>query len=137
MWLDALGEHWPNSSKLLEKDNYPGSKDVPRLFRSGEIWAESCAKAVLRDNRISILKLMIKQHQYGVAIPGGSEALFHGRATIEEVAKTGAMGELAIIGVDLVNCFGLFEWPSIRDAYASLLPELLPWDKWRQAEQSP
>eukprot|EP00972_Heterocapsa_arctica_P083661 12328558-Heterocapsa_arctica.AAC.1 len=47
------------------------------------------------------------------------------------------MGELAIIDVDLVNCFGLFERPSIRDAYASPLPELLPWEKRRQAEQSP
>eukprot|EP00972_Heterocapsa_arctica_P103759 15291973-Heterocapsa_arctica.AAC.1 len=47
------------------------------------------------------------------------------------------LGPLAIIDVDLVNCFGLFEWPSIWEAYASLLPEVLPWEKWRQADQSP
>eukprot|EP00972_Heterocapsa_arctica_P058738 8659726-Heterocapsa_arctica.AAC.1 len=82
---------------FLEK---PG-KEVHRLIRSGEYWAKSCAKACLRDNRTAILKLMIKLHQYGVATPGGTEALFHGRATVEEVAKTGVMGELAIIDVDL------------------------------------
>eukprot|EP00972_Heterocapsa_arctica_P013367 1966232-Heterocapsa_arctica.AAC.1 len=60
---------------------------------------------------------MVKLHQYGVAIPGGSGSLFHGRSTIEEVAGTGSMGEFAIVGVGLVNCFGMFEWPSIRDAY--------------------
>eukprot|EP00972_Heterocapsa_arctica_P008678 1272573-Heterocapsa_arctica.AAC.1 len=79
---------------------------------------------------------MTKLHPYGVAIPGGSESLFHGRSTIEDVAKTGIMGEFAIVDVDLVDCVGLFEWPAIREAYASLLPELLPWEKWRQAEQS-
>eukprot|EP00972_Heterocapsa_arctica_P106825 15735998-Heterocapsa_arctica.AAC.1 len=44
------------------------------------------------------------------------------------------MGELAIVDVDLVNCFGLFEWPSIREAYGVLLPQILPWERWRQAE---
>eukprot|EP00972_Heterocapsa_arctica_P049310 7257862-Heterocapsa_arctica.AAC.1 len=28
----------------------------------------------------------------------------------------------------------MFEWPSIRDAYGALLPQILPWEKWRQAE---
>eukprot|EP00972_Heterocapsa_arctica_P039299 5789286-Heterocapsa_arctica.AAC.1 len=60
---------------------------------------------------------MVKLHQYGVAIPGGRESLFHGRSTIEEVAVIGLMGEFAIVDVDLVNCFGMFEWPAIRDAY--------------------
>eukprot|EP00972_Heterocapsa_arctica_P065987 9736280-Heterocapsa_arctica.AAC.1 len=77
---------------------------------------------------------MVRLHQYGVAIPGGSETLFHGRSTIEEVARTGIMGEIAIVDVDLVNCFGLSEWPSIREAYGELLPQILPWERWRQAE---
>eukprot|EP00972_Heterocapsa_arctica_P056406 8321604-Heterocapsa_arctica.AAC.1 len=77
---------------------------------------------------------MVKLHQYGVAIPGGSKTLFHGRSTIEEVGLTGIMGELAIVDVDLVNCFGLFEWPSIREAYGAVLPQILPWERWRQAE---
>eukprot|EP00972_Heterocapsa_arctica_P023877 3517237-Heterocapsa_arctica.AAC.1 len=116
--------------------NVPGKpgKEVPRLIRSGEYWAKSGAKAVLRDNRTAILKLVTNLHQYGVAIPGGSESLFHGRSTIEDVAKTGIMGEFAIVDVDLVNCFGLFEWPAIWEAYAALLPHILPWGKWRQAE---
>eukprot|EP00972_Heterocapsa_arctica_P101544 14961645-Heterocapsa_arctica.AAC.1 len=99
-----------------------------RLIRSGEYWAKSGSKSVLRDNRTAILKLMIKLHQYRVAIPGGSEALFHVISTIEDVAKTGIMGEFAIVDVDLVNCFGMFEWPAIREAYTALLPEILPWE---------
>eukprot|EP00972_Heterocapsa_arctica_P049026 7219565-Heterocapsa_arctica.AAC.1 len=62
---------------FLEK---PG-KEVPRLIRSGEYWAKSSAKSVLRDHKAAILKLMVKLRQYGVAIPGGSESLFHGRST--------------------------------------------------------
>eukprot|EP00972_Heterocapsa_arctica_P013369 1966497-Heterocapsa_arctica.AAC.1 len=53
---------------------------------------------------------------------------------MKEVAITGIMGEFAIVDVDLVNCFGMFEWPAIRDAYSALLPQILPWEKGRQAE---
>eukprot|EP00972_Heterocapsa_arctica_P102050 15037357-Heterocapsa_arctica.AAC.1 len=66
-------------------------KTTLRIIRRGEWMAKSGAKAVLRDNKMAILQLMVKLHQYGVAIPGGSETPFHGRSTIEDVARTGAM----------------------------------------------
>ncbi|CAK0827867.1 unnamed protein product, partial [Prorocentrum cordatum] len=43
----------------------------------------------------------------------GREALLRARATIEEVAATGALGPLAVVDGDLVSCFGSFEWPAI------------------------
>ena len=33
-----------------------------------------------------------------------------------------------------MNCFGSFEWPSIRSAYADLLPEMLPWEQWNTSQ---
>ena len=105
-------------------------REAPRPIRSGEWLRKTVAKSLLRDHRMRIRALMIQLGQYGVALPGGGEALFHGRATIEEVAAGGGAGALCVIDVDLVNCFGSFEWPGIRDAYAELLPELLPWEEW-------
>eukprot|EP00972_Heterocapsa_arctica_P051542 7583033-Heterocapsa_arctica.AAC.1 len=58
-----------SSAIFLKK---PG-KITPRLIRRGECMAKSSAKAVLRDNKTAILQHMVKLHQYGVAIPGGSE----------------------------------------------------------------
>eukprot|EP00972_Heterocapsa_arctica_P099703 14710326-Heterocapsa_arctica.AAC.1 len=64
---NVLGWILGSSASFLEK---PG-KITPRLIRRGEWMAKSSAKAVLRDNKTAILQLMVKLHQYGVAIPGG------------------------------------------------------------------
>ena len=119
---------WILGSAVMFLDK-PG-REAPRPIRSGEWLRKTVAKTLLRDHRVKIRALMIQLGQYGVALPGGAEALFHARATIEEVAATGALGPLAVVDGDLVNCFGSFEWPAIRDAYAELLPEMLPWEAW-------
>eukprot|EP00973_Karenia_brevis_P076786 10665207-Karenia_brevis.AAC.1 len=77
---------------------------------------------------------MVQSGQYGVAIPGGAEALFHARSTIEELAQTGSCGSICIIDVDLVNCFGRFEWDAIQQAYRESLPQFLAWEQWCAAE---
>ena len=110
-------------------------RETPRPIRSGEWFRKTVAKSLLREHRAKINALMTSFGQYGT-LPGGAEALFHARSTIEEVASAGCLGLFAIVDIDLVNCFGSFEWPSVREAYNALLPELLPWEKWCTSEPS-
>jgi hypothetical protein len=110
---------------FLEK---PG-KDAPRPIRAGEWLRKVISKSLLNRHRKQIQKLMISLHQFGVAMPGGCEALFHARDTIEEVARSGSLPPLAIIDVDLVNCFGSFEWDAIVGACEELFPEGVPWER--------
>ena len=42
--------------------------------------------------------------------------------------RDGSQGDLAVIDVDLANCFGTIEWPAIKDAYSHSLPDFLPWE---------
>ncbi len=111
---------------FLEK---PGG-DVPRPIRAGEWLPKVIGKSLLLKHRKRILKLMIDLHQYGVAIPGGTEVLFHARGTMEQLAKAGTLPPIAIIDVDLVNCFPSLEWEAILEAYEALLPEAVPWERW-------
>jgi hypothetical protein len=116
---------------FLEK---PG-KDAPRPIRAGEWLRKVIGKSLLLKHKDAIIKLMFELHQYGVNMQGGTEILFHARDTIEELARTGQLPPIAIIDVDLVNCFGSLEWDSILDAYAKLLPEALPWERWCTAQE--
>ena len=36
----------------------------------------------------------------------------------------------AVLDLDLVNCFGRFEWSAIRSAYDALMPEFAEWERW-------
>jgi hypothetical protein len=81
------------------------------------------------------MKLMIELHQYGVAMPGGTEVLFHARDTVEELARMGLLPPLAVVDVDLVNCFGSLEWDAILEAYKELLPEAVPWERWSTEQE--
>ena len=75
-------------------------------------------------------RAMRRFRQFGVQCPGGAEALYHWRSTLEEVASTGVMGDLAIIDVDLANCFGSIEWWGVKQAYAGAMPDMLLWENW-------
>ena len=42
----------------------------------------------------------------------------------------GGLGAVAVAGVDIINCFGMFEWPTTLDAVGERSPELEPWLRW-------
>ena len=96
----------------------PG-REAPRPIRVGEWLRKLVGKSGLKRHNVEIGKIMERYNQYGVAMPGGCEALCHARGTIEELAATGAMGALAMVDVDLVNCFPSVEWRAIVAAYAA------------------
>ena len=77
---------------------------------------------------------MVDTNQYGVTMPGGTEFLFHARETVEQLGREGKLPPIALIDVDLVNCFGSFEWDSIVTASEKLLPEAVPWERWCTAQ---
>ena len=107
----------------------PGT-DVPRPIRAGEFLRRLVGKQILRRFGSRIKQVMLAAAQYGVSLPGGAETLIHCRDTFEQVAATGVLGAVAVIDADLVNCFGSFEWTSIREAISNRLPELSPWNNW-------
>ena len=92
--------------------------DVPRPIHAGEFLRRLVGKQILKRFGKIIKEIMLKSGQYGVAIPGGAESLIHCRDTFEEAAASGALGPVVVVDVDLVNCFGSFEWRSIRKAVA-------------------
>ena len=104
--------------------------DTPRPIRAGEWVRKVVAKVLLRRNRGKIRSLMLRFGQFGVAIPGGAEMLYHARSTIEEVADSGALGPLTVVDLDLVNFFGSVEWDYILRAYDELFPEGYKWEEW-------
>ena len=52
----------------------------------------------------------------------------------EEVALRGGVGAVAVVDVDLINSFGMFECPATLDAVGEHLPELEPWLRWCTTE---
>ena len=68
--------------------------------------------------------------QFGVSMPGGAEVLVHARSTIEELGSRGELPPMAVVDVDLINCFGTFEWPKIVEAVDRHLPVASPWNRW-------
>jgi hypothetical protein len=115
---------------FLEK---PGT-DTPRPIRVGDHLRRMIGKRVLIKFAGRIRELMLKFQQFGVAMPGGSEALIHARETVEQQAALGLLGPIVVIDSDLVNCFGMFEWPSTAEAVNTHLPELTPWLEWCTSE---
>ena len=68
--------------------------------------------------------------QFGVSIPGGAEVLVHARSRIEELGSRGELPPMAVVDVDLINCFSTFEWPKIVEAVDRHLPVASPWNRW-------
>ena len=103
------------------------ASDTPRPIRCGDHLRRMVGKRLLIKFGGRIRRLMLKMLQFGVAMPGGGEALIHARATVEDMAGLGQLGAIAIVDVDLVNCFGMFEWPATLAAVDEMLPEISPW----------
>jgi hypothetical protein len=107
----------------------PG-KETPRPIRCGEWLRKAIAKVLLRRNRGKIRRRMVELMQFGVQTPGGCEALYHARMTIEEVASKGELGDFVAIDVDMANFYGSIEWKPMLESYSELFEEGLAWEKW-------
>ena len=102
---------------------------TPRPIRVGELWRRVVAKRMIEINRKSIQDMCFNARQFGVAVPGGADALIHFRVELEKVLHLSAKA-MAVIDVDLKNAFPSFEWDSIRQAVLKHCPKLLAWTEW-------
>ena len=69
-------------------------------------------------------------HQWGMALPGGCEAMIHWRDAVHQLAIDGTIAPLVCFDLDLKNMFGNIEWPNIRASIQKQMPEALAWTKW-------
>ena len=122
---------WILNSRLvfLKKKN----TDTPRPIRVGELWRRVVAKRVVELNRTSIKEVCFEARQFGVAVPGGADALIYFRAELEKKLQESDI-VIAAIDVDFKNAFPSLEWDSIRTAVSKRLPKLLAWTEWCHAD---
>ena len=112
----------------------PG-KEEPRPIRIGELWRRLVAKRQLHEHRGVIQRRCISARQFGIALPGGAEALIHARIAIEAaVSGDATVGPLVALDLDLRNAFPRFEWDSIQAAVDEDVPGLTSWLRWAFAE---
>ena len=70
--------------------------------------------------------LLLRGRQFGIAIPGGADALVHFRSVFEDVLQADSGPALAVLDLDLRNAFPSFEWDAIHEAVKEFAPSLLP-----------
>ena len=123
---------WMLFSRLvfLRKKSGP----APRPIRIGELWRRVVAKRMVDANREIIQQICLSARQFGVAVPGGAEALIHFRTLIEQGLAQG--DATAVVDVDWQNAFPSLEWDGIRAAVDKHLPNLSAWIRWCHASPS-
>ena len=102
---------------LYKKDNLTAVRKALKFVEP----EESSGKRLLHEHERPVRKLAADLRQFGVAIPGGLEALVHAREEIEHLLLESPNG-CVVLDLDLVNCVSTLEWPAIRDALAEFVP---------------
>ena len=124
---------WILDSKLVFLRK-PGT-DTPRPIRVGELLRRIIAKRLVSDNQSCLQRLFLSRRQCGVGLPGGAEALIHARRCLEQSAAESDV-PLAVLDLDLRNCFPSLEWHAVDAAVRELAPQLGPWTEWSHRGQS-
>ena len=127
----TIDTRWILDSRLvfLKKKN----SNTPRPVRVGELLRRVVAKRMVESNRTNIKEECFKARQFGVAVPGGADALIHFRGELAKKLKQSGIA-IAAIDVDFQNAFPSLEWDSIRSAVNNRLSNLLAWTEWCHAD---
>ena len=122
-----LSDHsrWLLDSKLVYLRKKTGA--APRPIRAGELWRRVVAKKAAHGVREQVRALFLRSRQFGIAIPGGADAMVHFRTAVEEALRADAGPALALLDLDLQNAFPRFEWDAIRRGATELVPEIADW----------
>ena len=126
------GLRWITRSRLVFLQKKAGPK--PRPIWVGEMLRRLVAKRLVHDHQPYLRRFFMDKRQYGVAIPGGADALLQFRHSLEAHFRDHPEVALVALDLDLVNAFPRFYWPAIRRSVAKHLPGLSPWTAWCQAE---
>ena len=127
----ACEARWIKRTRLVFLEKKGSAK--PRPVRIGELLRSTVAKRMQRQTAPRLRQTFRNYRQWGVAMPGGAEALVHWRSTVEELARSGSTEPLVAFDLDLANMFGTIEWSEIREAVAADFPEALSWLQWQHS----
>ena len=103
----------------------------------GEFLREWVSRRLLKLNARDTAKVMAAMRQFGNGAEGGTEtmAIFH--QLLHESWRAGEMTRpLARIKIDQKNCFGMLEWPSVRQATKDALPRHYAVAAWKHQSAS-
>ena len=124
----AVHSRWILDSKLVFLRKKAGP--APRPIRVGELWRRIVAKKAAHGVRGDVKSVLLRARQFGVAIPGGADALVHFRTAVEEGLQADGGPALVLLDLDLKNAFPTFEWDAIREAVSALVPDIAAWTAW-------
>ena len=122
---------WIKRTRLVFLEKKGSTK--PRPVRIGEFLRSTVAKRMQRQAAPRLRRTFRNYHQWGVAMPGGAEALVHWRSTVEELALSGSIEPLVAFDLDLANMFGTIDWSAIREAVEADFSEALSWLQWQHS----
>ena len=108
------------------------SEKVERCFAISYIPKPEAAKRTLRDEEGRLRPKLLAMRQWGVAVPGGAQALCHWRSTVEEAARAGIIDPVVIADLDMANFFNSVEWPRKRESISRHFPEASAVVHWEQ-----
>ena len=105
----------------------------PRPIRSGEFLRAAMAKKVQKHAAPKLRRTFRQFRQWGVEMPGASEAMVHWRGLMEELAAAAATPPVVAFDLDLANMYGMIEGPHTRAAVSKHFQEAEAWVKWSHA----
>merc|ERR1711954_200643 len=94
---------WITFSRTIFIGTKGGKK--PRPIKVGELLRAVAARGILNKNEKRLRKFLARNHQFGIAISGGVEALVHWRTTLEEAIRAGKAPTMVIADLDMKNFF--------------------------------
>ena len=108
-----------------------------RPIQMGEFLRKWVSRRLLKLNVADIEVVMSAMRQLGVRSQGGAEALAIFQQCVYDLWKSGSLARpLARIKIDEKNCFGMLEWPAVREASMQALPRHAAVACWKHAAVS-
>jgi hypothetical protein len=94
------------------------------------------AKKVQKHAAPKLRRTFRQFRQWGVEMPGASEAMVHWRGLMEELAAAAAIPLVVAFDLDLANMYGAIEWPHIRAAVSKHFQEAEATQGWSRSSSS-
>jgi hypothetical protein len=119
----SVQEEIRNAGDAPRAESATAAAPKVRPIQMGEFLRKWVSRRLLLLQKGDINKVMAAMRQLGVGMSGGAEALAIFQQLLYELWKSGGLQRpLARVKVDEKNCFGMLEWPAVREASRETLP---------------